>query len=110
VAIFSQVDSGQNLVVLGKIALAEIQSNPVKSISTEILSSRPWPKFGHVVPDQNSFESHPSSSRAEIWPHWPRQKSVKFYVVSPMDTSLKKFNLNLFYQKWILDFELDPNI
>jgi len=23
---------------------------------------------------------------------------------------LKKFNLNLFYEKWILDFELDPNI
>jgi len=23
---------------------------------------------------------------------------------------LKKINLNLFYEKWILDFELDPNI
>ena len=30
--------------------------------------------------------------------------------VSPMDTNLKKFNLNLFYEKWILDFELDSNI
>jgi len=27
-----------------------------------------------------------------------------------MDTSFKKFNLNLFYEKWILDFELDSNI
>jgi len=27
-----------------------------------------------------------------------------------MDTSFKKFNLNLFYEKWILDFKLDPNI
>jgi len=26
------------------------------------------------------------------------------------DTSFKKFNLNFFYKKWILDFELDPNI
>jgi len=27
-----------------------------------------------------------------------------------MGTSFKKFNLNLFYEKWILNFELDPNI
>jgi len=27
-----------------------------------------------------------------------------------MDTSFKKNNLNLFYEKWILDFELHPNI
>jgi len=26
------------------------------------------------------------------------------------DTSFKKINLNFFYKKWILDFELDPNI
>jgi len=26
------------------------------------------------------------------------------------DTSFKKINLNLFYKKWILDFELDLNI
>jgi len=26
------------------------------------------------------------------------------------DISFKKFNLNFFYKKWILDFELDPNI
>jgi len=26
------------------------------------------------------------------------------------DTSFKKFNLNFFYKKWILDFELDPTI
>jgi len=26
------------------------------------------------------------------------------------DTSFKKFNLNFFYKKWILDFKLDPNI
>jgi len=38
------------------------------------------------------------------------KKSVKFYGVSPMDTSFKNFILNLFYEKWILDFELDPNI
>jgi len=36
----------------------------------------------------------------------PDKKSVKFYGVSLMDTSFKKFNLNLFYEKWILDFEL----
>ena len=29
----------------------------------------------------------------------PDKKSVKFYDVSPMDTSIKKFNLNLFYEK-----------
>ena len=40
----------------------------------------------------------------------PNKKSAKFDDVSPMDTSFKKFNLNLFYEKWILDFELDPNI
>jgi len=40
----------------------------------------------------------------------PDKKSAKFYGVSPMDTSFKKFNLNLFYEKWILDFELDANI
>jgi len=40
----------------------------------------------------------------------PDKKSVKFYGVDPMDTSFRKFNLNLFYEKWILDFELDPNI
>jgi len=40
----------------------------------------------------------------------PNKKSVKFYGVDPMDTSFRKFNLNLFYEKWILDFELDPNI
>jgi len=38
------------------------------------------------------------------------KKSAKFYGVSPMDTSFKKFNLNLFYEKWIFDFELNPNI
>jgi len=26
------------------------------------------------------------------------------------DTSFKQFNLNFFYKKWILDFELYPNI
>jgi len=26
------------------------------------------------------------------------------------DTSFKKFNLNFFYKKWILNFEFDPNI
>jgi len=40
----------------------------------------------------------------------PNKKSAKFYGVSHMDTSFKKFNLNLFYEKWILDFELDLNI
>ena len=57
-----------------KLTLAKIQSNPIKSISPEILLSRPQPKFGHVVPDRNSFESHPSSSHAEILPCWPQQK------------------------------------
>jgi len=27
-----------------------------------------------------------------------------------MDTSFKKFNLNLFYEKWIMNFELDSHI
>jgi len=40
----------------------------------------------------------------------PHKKSVKFDGVSSMDTNFKKINLNLFYEKWILDFELDPNI
>jgi len=40
----------------------------------------------------------------------PDKQSVKFCGVSPMDTSFKKINLNLFYEKWIFDFELDPNI
>jgi len=26
------------------------------------------------------------------------------------DTSLKKISFKFFYKKWILDFELDPNI
>jgi len=34
----------------------------------------------------------------------PDKKSAKLFGVSPMDTSFKKFNLNLFYEKWILDF------
>ena len=38
------------------------------------------------------------------------KKSVKFYGVNLMNTSFKKFNLNLFYEKLILNFELDPNI
>ena len=88
---------------LAKSALAEIQSNLVNQVDlgpnlvtlspTEIRSKvikvHPMLKFGHVGPDKNS---------------------VKFYGVSPMDTSFKKFNLNLFYEKWILDFELDANI
>jgi len=40
----------------------------------------------------------------------PNKKFVKFYGVSPMDTNFKKFNLNLFYEKWISDFELYPDI
>jgi len=32
------------------------------------------------------------------------KKSVKFYGVSPMDTSFENFNLNLFYEKWIFRF------
>jgi len=38
------------------------------------------------------------------------KKSAEFYGVDPVDPSFRKFNLNLFYKKWILDFELDPNI
>jgi len=38
------------------------------------------------------------------------QKFVKFYGVRHMDTSFKKFNLNLFYEKWIMNFELDSHI
>ena len=34
----------------------------------------------------------------------------KLSCVGLKDTSFRKFNLNLFYRKWILDFELDPNI
>jgi len=40
----------------------------------------------------------------------PDKKSSKFYGIDPIDTSFRKFNLNLFYEKWILDFELNPNI
>ena len=40
----------------------------------------------------------------------PDKKSLKFDGVEPKDTSLRKFNLNFCYKKWILDFELDPNI
>jgi len=40
----------------------------------------------------------------------PDKKSTKFYGVGLMDKSFRKFNLNLFYEKWILDFELDTNI
>jgi len=35
---------------------------------------------------------------------------AKLYRVGLKDTSFIKFNLNFFYNKWILDFELDPNI
>jgi len=38
------------------------------------------------------------------------KKIAKFYGVGSVDKSFRKFNLNLFYEKWILDFELDPNI
>jgi len=110
VAIFGQIGFGQNLVVLGKIgpgqnlvesSQVDLDWNFVKSTLAQIWSRRP---------DRNSFESHLSSSHAENWPRWPDKKIVKFYRVSPMDTSFKKFNLNLFYEKWILDFEFDPNI
>jgi len=40
----------------------------------------------------------------------PHKKYVKFYDVDPMNANFRKFKLNLFYEKWILDFELDPNI
>jgi len=40
----------------------------------------------------------------------PEKKSAKFNYVGPKDTSLIKFNLNFFYKKWILNFELDSNI
>jgi len=72
------------------LTLAEIQLNPVKSISSEILLSRPWPKFGHIVPDRNLFESHPSSSLAEIWPRWPRQKNLPNSMVSALWTQVLK--------------------
>jgi len=58
-------------------------------IRSKVIQVHPMLKFGLVGSDK---------------------KSVKVYGVSPMDTSFKKFNLNLFYEKWILDFELDPNI
>jgi len=31
-------------------------------------------------------------------------------MVSALTQVFKKINLNLFYEKYILDFELDPNI
>jgi len=62
-------------------------SSPTE-IRSKVIQVHPMLKFGLVAPDK---------------------KSVKFYGVSPMDTSFKKFNLNLFYENWILDFELDPN-
>jgi len=40
----------------------------------------------------------------------PDKKSDKFDSVDPRDTHFKKINLNFFYKKWILDFELNPNI
>jgi len=102
VAIFGQVSSGQNLVVLGKInpgrnlvesSQVNLEWNFLKSTSAQIRSKviqvHPILKFDLVGLDK---------------------KFAKFYGVSLMDTSLKKNNLNLFYEKWILDFELDPNI
>jgi len=38
------------------------------------------------------------------------KKSIKSDGVGPKDISFRKFNLIFFYKKWILDFELDPNI
>ena len=80
------------------MALTEIQSNLVKSISTEILSSRPWPKFGHVLPEirLKVIQVH---AKLKFGVVGPDKKSVKFYGVSPIDTNLKKINLNLFYEK-----------
>jgi len=65
-----------------------------------------WSKFGRVSLNWNFAES----VLTQIWSHRPRQKTAKFYGVDPMDTSFRKFNLNLFYEKWILDFEIDSNI
>jgi len=35
---------------------------------------------------------------------------AKLYCVDLKDTSFRKFNLNFFYKKWILNFEFDPNV
>jgi len=77
-------------------------------------------KIDQVELDQNSVglakigQSRPKVSRVRPMLKFglfdPNKKSVKFYGVSSMDTSFRKFNLNLFYEKWILDFELDPHI
>jgi len=39
----------------------------------------------------------------------PNKKFVKLDGVDPKDTRFRNFNLNFFYKKWILEFELDPN-
>jgi len=40
----------------------------------------------------------------------PDKNSVKFDRVDPKDTTFRKFNSDFFYKKWILNFELNPNI
>jgi len=63
--------------------------------------------LGKIGPGRNSAES---SQVDLIGPIGPDKKSTKFYGVSPIGKSFRKFNLNLFYEKWILNFKLDPNI
>ena len=83
-AIFDQVNSGQNLVVLGKIDLGQnsVESNQVDLAWNFVESTLAQI---HVVPDRNSFESHLSPSHAEIWLRWLDKKSAKFYGVSPIE-------------------------
>jgi len=82
---FSRIQSSWSRLKFCQVDLGPnlITSSPTE-IRLKVIQVHPMLKFGLVGPDK---------------------KSVKFYGVSPMDTSFKKFNLNLFYEKWILNFE-----
>jgi len=80
---FSQVGPGQNL---DELALAQ---NLASQPRPKVIRVPPMLKFGRVSSDK---------------------KIAKFNGVGPKNTSFRKFNLNFFYKKYILDFEPGPNI
>jgi len=80
----------------------EIRSNLAESTLAKI----PEPKFGRIRPSR--ARSKFSRPRPKVWQVrtmlkfdfvGPDKKSAKLYGIGPMDTSFRKFILNLFYKK-----------
>jgi len=72
--------------------------------------SQDSPEFDQVDLDQKLAGLDQNSTESTMTESQLNSSYVEFLRVGPKDTSFRKFNMNFFYKKWILDFELDLNI